>query len=246
MMHTHRQYKSYTNHINKAGLSSIMIILLGTSHVSTQSSKEVQEAMSQVDIVALELDAGRAQGLLEDRKATFKELKAALGLKAALMATVLRSIQEKAAKNIGVLPGVEMRMALKEAAKQRKQIFLIDREIRITIKRLSDNFGWREIKQISKDMFRRRAIPVHPSDDLVVELLEEMKMHYPRIYKVMVAERDHHMAVAAVKLQAENPEKNILVVVGKGHVKGMTHQINYLNSQMQVSVWHSPETSSKQ
>jgi pheromone shutdown protein TraB len=220
-----------------------MITILGTSHISKRSSKEVREAIATADIVAIELDGARAAGLMTNKRATFKELHQALGLKTALMAMIMRSLQEKIAKNVGVLPGIEMRTALKEANEQQKLIALIDRDIRVTLKRLSSSFGWPEIKQMAKDSFRKREIPIHPSDDLVVELLEEMKRYYPRIYKAMVAERDLYMAKALIHVQLEHPDKHIVAIVGKGHVQGMVHQINYLNSQMPVRLWSSQATS---
>jgi pheromone shutdown protein TraB len=216
-----------------------MIILLGTSHVSKQSGKDVKEAIAHADIIALELDAARAEGLLSKKQATFTELRKALGLKSAIITTILRSLQQRIGKSVGVEPGVEMLAALKEASRQQKHVALIDRDIRVTMQRLSASFGWPEIRQMSKDFFRRREIPVHPDDDLVDELIGEMRKSYPRIYKAMVAERDVHMARILVHIAEQNPEKTILAVVGKGHVPGMRHQINYIKPQLPVVVWPS-------
>lgn len=217
-----------------------MITILGTSHISKQSSKEVKEAIEETDIVCIELDAGRAQGLLEKKQATFKELRQALGLKAAIMTSILRSLQQRLAKDVDVLPGVEMRTALLAAMQGGKQIFLIDRDIRTTMQRLSKAFGWGEAWQLVKD-FRPRKIPIHPDDDLVLQLMKELKQHYPRIYKVMVSERDKYMAAALVEIQLANPEKRVLVVVGKGHVSGMLKEINYINHSVPVNMWNSQE-----
>jgi len=204
---------------------------------------EVKEAIQHTDIVAIELDAGRMQGLLHRKQASFKELRQALGLKAAVMATLMRSLQQKLAKDVDVLPGVEMRAALNAAMEQRKQVVLIDRDIGVTLKRLSKAFGLAEAWQLIKDM-KPRKIPVHPDDDMVVQLLGELKKSYPRIYKVMVSERDKHMAQALVYVQQENPEKSILAVVGKGHVPGLAQQINYINRNVPVIIWSSREKKS--
>lgn len=220
-----------------------MIVLLGTSHVSKQSKREVAEAIASADIICIELDLGRAEGLRSGKQASFSELRKALGLKAAVMASVMRSLQKKIAADVGVVAGVEMKAALDEAAKQRKKIFLIDRDIRITMQRLSKNFGWQEIRQMARDLFRRRNIDIHPSDELVLELIAEIKQSYPRIYAVMVAERDRHMAAALVHIQQQHPDQIVLAVVGKGHVPGMIERINYLNAHIPVSTWNSPPTS---
>lgn len=223
-----------------------MIVILGTSHVSRQSTKEVKEAIQQADVICIELDAGRAQGLLQDRQATFAELRQALGMKAAVMATIMRSVQQRLAKNVGVLPGAEMHAALKASMTYQKPVAFIDREIQITIRRLSKAFGWRETLRLFRDLFRPRRVSLHPSDEVVLELLNELKQHYPRIYKVMVSERDTYMAAALLAIQEQRPGKTILAVVGKGHVPGMHHQINYLNKEASVILWNSLGKSSLQ
>jgi pheromone shutdown protein TraB len=222
-----------------------MIIILGTSHVSKQSSREVKEAIQQADVVCLELDVSRAHGLLQNKQASFSELRKALGLKAAVMAVVLRAAQQRIAKNLNVLPGLEMRAALKECMEQHKTVALIDRDIRVTMQRLSKAFGWRELWQLIKD-FKPRRVPVHPSDDLVLELLAELKQRYPRVYKVMVSERDHHMAAALIKVQHDNKDKIILAIMGKGHITGVQKQINYLNRYLPISLWISPRKNYRQ
>ncbi len=223
-----------------------MITLLGTSHVSKQSSHEVEQAIVHADLVAIELDAGRVQGMLQSKEATFREMRAVLGTKTALIASIMRSLQKRIAKHLGVLPGVEMRTALLETRKANKPLALIDRDITVTMKRLGAVFGWPEVKRLGKDMFRRRKISIHPSDDMVLELLGELREHYPRLYQVLVHERDVHMAHAVVYLGREHPEKNILVIVGKGHIPGMLQQIKHLNPALQVSLWSSTQTSEKQ
>lgn len=220
-----------------------MITILGTSHVSTQSSKEVKEAVAeeQFAIVAIELDHGRLAGILTNKKATFTELRQALGMKGALLASVMRFIQEKIAANVGVIPGVEMRAALEAAAKHKKPVALIDQDIQITMKRLSKSFGWREIRRMVADSFKREKLSIHPDDDLVVELLGKIKVRYPRIYKAIVHERDIHMARQLVQLSADHPDQQILAVVGKGHVQGMIEQIKHINQAFPVCVWRSNE-----
>jgi pheromone shutdown protein TraB len=91
-----------------------------------------------------------------------------------------------------------------------------------------------------RDAFRKRQVSIHPSDEVVLELLAEMRVHYPRIYKVMVEERDKFMAGALVHLAEKYPEKTIVAIVGKGHVPGMLSQIKYLNKDVAVSLWTSP------
>ncbi len=197
------------------------IVLVGTSHVSRQSEHDVKEAIQNGDVIAIELDRGRAQGLLSGKRAGFGELRAHLGLRTALLATTLRWLQERIAASLDVTPGLEMKTALEASAAAGKPVALIDRDISVTMHRLRAAFGWREFLQMAKDSLRRRRVPVHPSDDFVLQILGEMRERYPRLYTVMVAERDVHMASALVKLADRYAGKRIIVVVGKGHVPGM-------------------------
>ena len=196
--------------------------ILGTSHVSAASSRAVAAAISHVDLVAIELDAGRAHAIMSGERSTFAELRAALGLKTAIIAFSMRSLQERIAKSLGVVPGLEMKAALEAATKSDKTIALIDRDVRQTLKRLSASLGFQELKSFIRDMFRRRKISTHPSDAVVLELLAEMKTRYPRVYAAMVSERDEYMVRQLTALRRDYPGQNILVVVGKGHVPGMS------------------------
>ena len=130
---------------------------------------------------------------------------------------------KKIAKSLGVVPGLEMKAALQVAEKSGKPIALIDRDVRMTLRRLSASIGWREGRAFIRDLFRRRKVSVHPSDEIVLVLLNEMKERYPRVYKTMVSERDAYMAHQVRALLGAYPGKTILVVVGKGHVPGMAH-----------------------
>lgn len=215
------------------------ILLVGTSHVSTQSAQDVRDAIEHADVVAIELDRGRAEGLMSGRRASFNELRRHLGFRTALLATVLRWLQERIAASLDVTPGLEMKAALDAAAHAKKPAALIDRNIAVTMHRLRVAFGWREFVQMARDAFTRRKVPVHPSDDFVEKLLLEMRERYPRLYNVMVAERDQYMASALVKLARHYEGQRIVAIVGKGHVPGMIEQIRYLNEGVSVTTWTS-------
>jgi pheromone shutdown protein TraB len=203
-----------------------MITLLGTSHVSAHSKHAVEKAIAEHDIIAIELDAGRAHALLSGERATFAEMRAAVGLRAAVIASILRGFQERIAKSLGVVPGLEMKAALETAHALNKTAALIDRDVRITMQRFTKSIGLREIARMIADLFRpRKMMSVHPSGELVLTLLEEMRVRYPRIYRAMVSERDAYMARQLVAITRKWPEKRVLAVVGMGHVPGMSRHL---------------------
>jgi pheromone shutdown protein TraB len=191
------------------------------------------------DVVAIELDRGRAEGLLSGKRATFNELRKHLGIRTALFAITLRWLQERIAAHLDVAPGIDMKAALIAASNHKKTVALIDRDIAVTMHRLRSSFGFRELLQLFRDVFRRRTIPLDPSDDVVLGVLAEMHERYPRLYTALVTERDEYMASALVNLATRYPGKRILAIVGKGHVPGMLTQIRYLNAAASVSAWTS-------
>lgn len=203
-----------------------MITLLGTSHVSAKSKALVEAAIADHDVIAIELDAGRAHALISGQRATFAEMRAAVGVRAALVANVLRSFQERIAKHLGVVPGLEMKAALEAAHAHDKIATLIDRDVRITLQRFTKSIGVREVVRMIGDLFRpRKQMSVHPSGELVLALLEEMRERYPRIYRAMVSERDAYMARQLLAIKRKWPDKRVLAVVGMGHVPGMARHL---------------------
>jgi len=167
-------------------------------------------------------------------RATFSDLRAGLGLRTALVAYSLRSLQERIAKSLDVVPGLEMKVALEESNKAGKTVALIDRDVRVTLRRLSASIGWQEFRAFFGDLFRRRKVSIHPSDELVLVLLNEMKARYPRVYAAMVSERDLYMIHQVLALRAAYPEQVILVIVGKGHIPGMSKLLNQSKTPHQV------------
>ena len=61
---------------------------------------------------------------------------------------------------------------------------------------------------------------------LIETLIKEMKKTYPNVYKVLIHERDVHMAKVLNKLAETN--KNIIAVVGAGHEKGILKSLQKL------------------
>ena len=56
---------------------------------------------------------------------------------------------------------------------------------------------------------------------------------YPSLYKILVDERDIHMAKQLNKISSLYPDKQIVAVVGAGHIKGI---LSYLFKLSDVAV----------
>lgn len=194
-----------------------MIHVFGTSHISQESLNLVEEKIEEVDpeVVALELDMMRLNGLLsdEDRRAG-----------GPLFIRALQYFQNSIGKKTGVMPGEEMLHAYKIAEIQERDVALIDQDIRVTIQKLKDVSFWEKLK-IGAQLLVSLALPGDfeipkdiPEDELIDELLYEMEFKFPGIFHVIVEDRNQHMA-ESLKMLAEENDGDIAAFVGAAHRK---------------------------
>jgi len=114
--------------------------------------------------------------------------------------------------------------AVQLARDHSKKIALIDRDVRITLSRLSKAIGWREKKNFVLDLLlapfskkMRIDLKKVPEKELVQKLLGVLKRRYPGVYRVLVEERNKILALKLKTLVENYPEHTVLAVVGAGH-----------------------------
>ena len=207
------------------------VIFVGTSHIAKDSVKKVRTVISEKkpDIVAIELDRKRLLGLLDKknkRKLSLGDIRR-IGLKGWLFASIGQWIQNKLGSKLGVLPGSDMLAAYKAAKKEGAKIALVDQDIEITLKKLSKRISWRErwnfLVDLVKGLVFKKGIKIDiskvPESELSEKLITELKVRYPNLYAVLIAERNKIIAKNLAKLVRTFPGKNVVVVLGAGHVK---------------------------
>lgn len=203
------------------------LTIIGTSHISIESVKQVESILLKIkpDIIALELDPIRFQALLKpEKKIKLQDIRK-IGLKGFLFNIIGAYIQKKLGEIVKVKPGSEMKKAIKTAKKLNSKIYLIDQDIRTTLKKLSKEFTWKEKFQVIEDIFlsffssKKISFDLTkvPSQKLIDQLTSELKEKYPSLYKVLVKERNEIMAKNLYKLIQTN--KNIVAILGIGHEK---------------------------
>ena len=204
--------------------------IIGTSHIAKQSLQDVQKAVEEgsPDIIALELDKERLQALFskERHKPRLRDIRH-IGVKGYLFLILGEYMERKMGDYVGVKPGSEMKLAAKLAKEKQLGIALIDRHIRITLKRLSKAITIKVILRFIWDIiagfFTRKKLQFDlktvPQEELILKILEETKQKYPGVYNVLVHERNVYMARRLIALMRKEPEKKILAVMGAGHVK---------------------------
>jgi pheromone shutdown-related protein TraB len=203
------------------------LVFLGTSHIAADSIKEIENAFAieKPDIVAVELDPARLHALLTERKPNYSiRMAFTLGFKGYLFAVIGSLVQQKLGDIVGVKPGSDMLRAVELARDNGRRIALIDRDIQVTLARLSKAIGWREkfnffidlvLAPFSKKM--RIDIGKVPEKELIKQLLGLLKKRYPGLHRVLVEERNKIMALKLKALIENYPDKKIMAVMGAGH-----------------------------
>lgn len=222
------------------------LVILGTSHIAKQSLKEVRESIKKEkpSIIALELDKSRMHALMSNapKKVQWRNIRS-IGLKAFIFSLIGAWAEKKLGKLVGVAPGSEMKLAIKLAKKEKIEIAMIDQDIAITLKRLSESITWREkwnfFADIAKALFRRKAeiefdLSTVPDKEIIDKMVGKVRERYPSIYNVLIKERNTFIANNLRNLMLSRPDKKILAIVGAGHVDEVTANLK-ANDESEIS-----------
>ena len=223
-------------HVSSNPLDNVMLV--GTAHVSEKSIKEVEEAIESYkpDVVAVELDARRYQALKEgnqeNKEIPVKELLKGSNLAIFLIQTMLAFIQRKVGAEMGVKPGSEMLAAIDIAQKKGLQIALIDRDLGITMARFWAKMKLGEkLKMLYSLILAGLGVGTKDIDidkmtneDVVSELIDELRAFTPSVAEVLVDERDAYLAHNLLEI---GRTKRVVGVVGAGHREGIRKYLEH-------------------
>ncbi|MBI4143278.1 TraB/GumN family protein [Candidatus Woesearchaeota archaeon] len=206
------------------------LIFLGTSHIARQSLDEVKKLMEdeKPDIIALELDRKRLNALMADEKGKIQiRNMRRIGVKGFLFSLLGAWAEKRLGKLVGVAPGSEMKQAIIIAKKGNIKIALIDQDIEITLRRLSNSLSWKEKMNFAADIFKAMFLKGEriefdlstvPSKKVIKKLTSKLKERYPNLHKVLIEERNLVIAGNIRKIMDAEPDKKILVILGAGHI----------------------------
>lgn len=210
--------------------------LLGTAHVSHQSTEAVRESVSsgEFDAIAIELDPQRHDALFNpDAMANLDLAKVMRENKVAMFAAnlALAAYQRRLAEQLGIEPGAELKAASTEAKALDLPVHLIDREIGITFKRAMQRLKFMDRMKIGGGMITSLFADEEVSESHIENLKEgdmleasfgDFAKESPALYSALIDERDQYMAA---KLRQLEGGKKVLAVVGAGHLKGIAHYL---------------------
>jgi pheromone shutdown protein TraB len=197
------------------------VLILGTAHV-VPLHRAIQHHVFEFepDAVALELDSERLRGLLRD-----PEDRPDPGFGYGF----IQRFQERVADDLGGEVGEEMLAAREAGMLLQVPVALVDKPARDTVSRLLDEMGWGERLKIAWSLFRswlpgsgiedelQRALEGDP------ELVDEVAKDFPTVKRVLIDERDEHMARRVLELVDSYPR--VVLVVGDAHVPGIVKRL---------------------
>ena len=213
------------------------IILVGTAHISKESIKLVEETIDKEspDVIGVELDRARLEQLVSGKKwqeTNIIEIVQTGKTELFLINVLLSNMQRKLGEVVGVSPGAEMLCAIKKAREKQKPIQLLDRDIRITLKRAFSEMGFIEKLKLGGTIITSffgigekvtaEKIEELKKEDLINNLMKELGNQFPSIKKVLVSERDAYIT----EMIKHSPGKKIVAVVGAGHLEGIIARLN--------------------
>ncbi|MCP5099096.1 MAG: TraB/GumN family protein [Chloroflexi bacterium] len=229
---TERNYPADVQIINKNGREYIII---GTAHVSQESADLVRHVIEQEqpDVVCVELDEQRYKTLSEQRKWESLDLKQIIRQKQLpilLVNLLLSSYQKRIGQKLGVAPGTELLEATKVANELDIPLALVDRDVRITLRRAWSSMSfWEKMNLIASG-----AVGAAGDEDITEEMLEEIKQKdvlselmnelgeaMPVLKNVLIDERDTYIAQKTRHAEGDK----VIAVVGAGHVEGIIHTL---------------------
>ena len=211
--------------------------LLGTAHVSPQSVVDVRHEVDNgnYDAVAVELCDSRYQNLMDptaiEQLDLFEILRSGkAGMVSASLA--LGAYQQRLAEQFDIRPGAELEAAVHGARRRRLPVWLVDRDIGVTLRRVYRNVPWWQRPSLftgllgsllSRDEVSAEDIERLKQGDMLESTFSEFAMGSARLFEPLINERDRYMAarLLANTDDAGTPPQSVLVVVGAGHLSGL-------------------------
>jgi pheromone shutdown-related protein TraB len=229
------------------------VLLVGTAHISRQSTDLVREVIEgeQPDTVCIELDEKRFQALSRKQHWEGLDLKQVIRnkqLATLLVNLILASYQKKLGGQLGVMPGTELLTAAQVAEKRQIRIVLCDRDVRVTLRRAWHATSlWKKCSLLATlftslfddTKLDEQKLAELRRQDVLSEMIKEIGAVMPETKKALIDERDIYMAE---KIKAA-PGRRLVAVVGAGHLEGIRRVITEDHSAIMAEIETIPPAS---
>jgi len=202
-------------------------LLVGVAHILPKSMEEIKEVISseRPEIVAVELCPARYLALLHGgAQNTVENLRA--GARQSPLNLAMYLAQSKFSHQTGMPAGEEMLGAIEAAREVGARVELVDQDIGVTVRRLNSAVPFSEKAKLFAQLMlsllpfqKRQSLERLADEDVVDYLLWEFRSMSPKVYDVLIKERDVYMATKLIHLLESG--KKVVCAVGAGHVPGI-------------------------
>ena len=241
---------THSSNVNEIVFDEKKILLVGTAHISQSSVDEVNKVIEQEqpDTVCIELCASRHQAMVDkDQWKNTDIFKVVREGKSFLLLSnlIMTAFQKRLGSQLGVKPGAEMLAAIQASERINAELQLVDRDVKITLQRTWRGMPfWGRMKvfsQLLASLFIREEISKEEIEklkesDALSEAMQMLADQSPDMKRILIDERDQFMAE---KIR-QAPGKRIVAVVGAGHVKGLSLELEREHNLAELETVPSP------
>jgi len=241
---------THSGNVNEIVFDEKKILLVGTAHISQSSVDEVNKVIEQEqpDTVCIELCASRHQAMVDkDQWKNTDIFKVVREGKSFLLLSnlIMTAFQKRLGSQLGVKPGAEMLAAIQASERINAELQLVDRDVKITLQRTWRGMPfWGRMKvfsQLLASLFIREEISKEEIEklkesDALSEAMQMLADQSPDMKRILIDERDQFMAE---KIR-QAPGKRIVAVVGAGHVKGLSLELEREHNLAELETVPSP------
>jgi pheromone shutdown-related protein TraB len=220
-------------------LGDSRLTLLGTAHVSRASAEKVRELLDggSYDAVAVELCPSRYNSVIDPDALARMDLFSVIRRGRVYMVVAslaLAAYQQRLADQFGIEPGEEQRMAIRQAREHHIPVLLVDREIGVTLRRVSASLSWWKrlglfsgllAAMLSKEEVAEDEIERLKEGDVLETTFAEFAQDRRDLYIPLIDERDRYMAARLREEVSRKGHGRILAVLGAGHLKGVARYL---------------------
>lgn len=221
----------YPSDVDIVAVNGRTFIIVGTAHISQESTDLVRQVIEreQPDVVCVELDEQRYQTLSDQRKWEALDLRQVIRQKQLMTLVInlmLSSYQKRLGQKLGIAPGTELLEATKVAHEMGIPVELVDRDVRITLRRAWNSMSlWEKAKLLSagiagmteNEELSEETLAELRQSDILTELMQELGQFMPVLKTVLIDERDTYITQKTLAA----PGHKVVAVVGAGHMQGI-------------------------
>jgi pheromone shutdown protein TraB len=210
-----------------ASTAEAPVLLVGTAHVIDLAAP-LRAALTGRNLqgIAVELDTERAQALLRPPAAGSEKAG-----EVPLQLRIWAMLQRRLGEDLGAGAGDEMRTAAQLAHEWGLPLFLIDDPIRETLARLMASLSFKERVRLLLGGVLGLFIPSRVIETQIgeytaqpTEFLEEMRTEFPGVTRILLDDRNAHMADRLRELRTKGFVR-VAAIVGDAHRPGLAQSL---------------------